>query len=222
MTKTIVPVTATAFLLCLLALTGCGNREKQDGGFFTSGSKEADQRADQRMAKAEQLQGGGEGAGESKKAKPAKPAEGAPAQVEGKTTLFDRLGGEKGLQTITNDFIDRALADPRVNWERKGVTRGGLSINRNKPVTWNASPENVGQLKKHIVQMLSIATGGPTFYDGLEMRDAHNGLKITNNEFDAAVGDLKATLDKLQIPNKEQKELLAIVESTRPQVVEER
>ena len=34
-----------------------------------------------------------------------------------------------------------------------------------------------------------------------------------------SVGDLKATLDKLQIPNTEQKELLAIVESTRPQIV---
>ena len=60
------------------------------------------------------------------------------------------------------------------------------------------------------------------FRERQEMRDAHTGLKITNNEFDAAVGDLKASLDKLQIPNKEQKELLAIVESTRPQVVEER
>ena len=44
-------------------------------------------------------------------------------------------------------------------------------------------------------------------------------MRITNPEFDAAVGDLKATLDKLQIPNTEQKELLAIVESTRPQIV---
>jgi hemoglobin len=47
-------------------------------------------------------------------------------------------------------------------------------------------------------------------------------MKITNAEFDAAVGDLKATLDKFQVPTDEQKELLAIVESTRPQVVEER
>ena len=30
------------------------------------------------------------------------------------------------------------------------------------------------------------------------------------------------TLDKLQIPNKEQKELLSIIESTRPQIVTER
>jgi len=54
------------------------------------------------------------------------------------------------------------------------------------------------------------------------MKDAHKGMKITNAEFDAAVGDLKATLDKMQLPNDDQKELLAIIESTRPQVVEQR
>jgi hemoglobin len=54
------------------------------------------------------------------------------------------------------------------------------------------------------------------------MKAAHAGKRITNSEFDASVGDFKASLDKLQIPNKEQKELLAIIESTRPQVVEER
>jgi hypothetical protein len=33
---------------------------------------------------------------------------------------------------------------------------------------------------------------------------------------------LKASLDKLQIPDREQKELLAIMESTRSQIVTER
>jgi hemoglobin len=47
-------------------------------------------------------------------------------------------------------------------------------------------------------------------------------MHISNAEFDAAIGDLKASLDKLRIPNKEQKELLAIVESTRPEIVEVR
>ena len=47
-------------------------------------------------------------------------------------------------------------------------------------------------------------------------------MAITNAEFDAAVGDLKATLDKVGIADQEQKELLAIIESTRVQIVEER
>jgi len=45
---------------------------------------------------------------------------------------------------------------------------------------------------------------------------------ISNPEFDAAVGDLKALLDRLKVPDTEQKELLAITESTRPEIVEQR
>jgi hemoglobin len=47
-------------------------------------------------------------------------------------------------------------------------------------------------------------------------------MHISNPEFDAALGDLKASLDRQQVPNKEQKELLAIIESTRPQIVTEK
>jgi hemoglobin len=80
----------------------------------------------------------------------------------------------------------------------------------------------VAKLKKHVGQFLALATGGPTTYEGAEMKNVHAGMHIANPEFDAAVGDLKATLDKLRVPTDEQKELLAIIESTRPQVVEQR
>jgi hemoglobin len=89
-------------------------------------------------------------------------------------------------------------------------------------VAKRATPENVASLEKHLAQFLALATGGPAQYDGKEMTPTHAGMRISNPEFDAAIGDLKASLDKLQIPNKEQKELLAIVESTRPQIVTQR
>jgi hemoglobin len=228
------------FLLVAIGLSpilGCSSKtpQKQNREFFTSGSKEADQRASQRMARDEQLTGSGEGAGEKGvkkavavksdgKASPLSPSGGTnkAAQVEGKLSLFDRLGGEKGLIAIVDDFMPRALQDPRVNWDRNGVKRGGISIHHGKSVAWNPTPENVSQLKKHLAQFLALATGGPARYEGKDMKAAHGNLHISNPEFDAAVGDLKASLDKLQIPNKEQKELLAIVESTRPEIVVER
>jgi hemoglobin len=202
--------------IALCSVAGCGGTKatKKDD-FFTSGSREADQRASQRMAKEQQL--GGTGAGENTKAG----GEGGAAQAEGKQPLFDRLGGEQGLTAIVDDFTVRALADPRVNWERKGVKRGGL-LTRSEPTPWNPTPQNVTTLKKHLVQFLSLATGGPAKYDGNEMKNVHAGMRITNPEFDAVIGDLKASLDKLRILDKEQKELLAIVESTRPQIVTER
>jgi hemoglobin len=69
---------------------------------------------------------------------------------------------------------------------------------------------------------LALTAGRPARYDGRELEVTHAKMRITNPEFDAVIGDLKATLDKLKIPSREQKELLAIVESTRLQIVTER
>jgi hemoglobin len=215
-------------LISLVACFGCHSKQqKKSNDFFTSGSREADQRASQTMAKSEQLAGSGEGAGEKgvKKASTAKPAanwtEGTnkAAQAEGKLGLFDRLGGEKGIAAIVDDFTPRVLQDPRVNWPRNGQKRKGFYLSGGASVTWSASPENVTRLKSHLTQFLTLATGGPAHYDGKDMKSSHANMRITNPEFDAAVGDIKASLDKLQIPNKEQKELLAIIESTRPEIV---
>jgi hemoglobin len=218
----------------LLGLTSCGTKKaatKKDD-FFTSGSREADQRASQTMARQEQLSGSGEGAGEKnvKKAN-SKDSDGESqasgtnkaAQVEGKLSLFERLGGSGGISNIVADFLPRVLADPRVNWPRKGIKQGGIfHRDQGDAPMWNASPANVDNLKKHMSEFLALATGGPPQYTGKEMKTAHDGMRIANPEFDAAVGDLKASLDRLKIPNKEQKELLAIVESTRPQIVTQR
>jgi len=222
---------ALLLLIALGATAGCGGgiAKKQNRDFFTSGSRDADQRASQRMAKDEELTGSGEGSGEKgvKKAKARGNATSSggtnqAAQVQGKMSLFERLGGEAGISNLVADFTSRVTQDPRVNWPRNGVKRGGFSVHSRQPVTWNATPENVAQLETHMVQFLVLATGGPAHYEGKEMKTSHAGMHITNPEFEAALGDLKATLDKLQTPNKEQKELLAIVESTRPEIVTEK
>jgi hemoglobin len=237
--------TGWKFLKCLswkwLALTipafilaGCGSNsaKKSNENFFTSGSREADQRASQRMAQQEQLAETGEGSGE----KGAKKTEAAntnhngsvngktntAVKVEGKLALFDRLGGVAGISNIVADFTPRVLADPRVNWERNGVKRGGLSLHSGQSVEWKATPQNVTVLKQHLAEFLALATGGPPHYTGKDLKSAHADMHISNPEFDAVIGDLKSSLDKLEIPNREQKELLAIVESTRPQIVTER
>jgi truncated hemoglobin YjbI len=192
-----------ALLVGSLALGGCGGGQTKQQDFFTSGSHAADQRAEQRIAKSDQLRG--------KHAGDEEPV---------KQSLYQRLGGEQGIKQIVGDFVSRALADPQVNWERKGIKSGILW--RRHSEEWSASGANIDKLKLHIEQFFALKTGGPTVYQGRDMKEVHAGMKVTNPEFDAAVGDLKATLDKLRVGQTEQKELLAIVESTRPQVVEKR
>lgn len=221
-------------VIALVALPGCHATPtaKANANFFTSGSKEADQRADQRMAQSEQLAGTGEGAGEPgvKKAEVKKNEQDAnaaangsqtnkAAKAENKLSLYQRLGSEAGVSNIVADFLPRAMDDPRVNWDRKGVTRGGFSFHAGQSVTWKDTPENVAKLEQHLAEFLTLATGGPAQYTGKQIETAHADMHITNPEFDAVIGDLKASLDTLQVPNVEQKELLAIIESTRPQIV---
>jgi hemoglobin len=187
------------------------------------------------MAQAEQLEGAGEGGGEKgvKKAKTKKSGDASvpsptgntnqAAQATNKLSLYERLGGQAGISNLVADSTQRVMEDPRVNWTRQGVTHGGISfLHKGKSETWNLTPENVEQLKKHMVEFLALATGGPAQYTGKPIEAAHANMQISNPEFDAAIGDLKASLDVLKIPNKEQKELLAIVESTRPQIVTKR
>jgi hemoglobin len=225
--------------MCALAavvasgLCGCKSSpaQKANENFFTSGSREADQRASQRMAQSEQLSGSGEGTGEKgvKKAEAKKSDAEAPgggtnkaAVATEKLSLFERLGGEQGISEVVSDFTPRVMDDPRVNWSREGVTRGGFSFHSGQSEAWKPTQQNVTVLKKHLVEFLELATGGPAHYTGRQLETVHAHMHISNPEFDAAIGDLKATLDKLKIPNLEQKELLAIIESSRPEIVTQR
>lgn len=197
-------VTLLALPLC--SLTGCGTSDVKDKDFHTSGSQEADQRAEQRVDQIQQIRGSS--ADQARK-----------GQLQ---TLYGRLGGASAIDAILDDFLGRVTQDPRVNWSRKGVTKGGMLGIGEKDASWQPTPANMARLKKHMAQFLALATGGPSEYQGKTMETTHQGMNISNVEFDAAVGDLKASLDAAHIPTQEQKELLAIIETTRTQIVEKR
>ena len=67
--------------------------------------------------------------------------------------------------------------------------------------------------------MVGWATGGPQKYTGRSMRDSHADLKITEGEWVAFCDDFQHTLDKFKVPAAEQKELFAIVQSTKADIV---
>ncbi len=69
--------------------------------------------------------------------------------------------------------------------------------------------------------MVCGATGGPQQYTGRSMRDSHAHLKITADEWTAFVDDFHQTLDKFAVPERERGELLAILGSTRGDIVVE-
>lgn len=122
------------------------------------------------------------------------------------STLWDRLGGAKGVSKVVDDFTALAAADPKVDF-----TRGGK---------FKLDDLAVAEFKKEMVAFVSSATGGPIKYTGKSMKDAHKGMGITNEEFDATVADLKKALAKNNVKAADADALLKIVETTRKDIVE--
>jgi hemoglobin len=70
-----------------------------------------------------------------------------------------------------------------------------------------------------VTEMVCWATGGPQRYSGRPMGDSHRHLMITAGEWEAFMDDFQQTLDKFGVPQPEQDQLKAIVESTREAIV---
>ena len=123
-------------------------------------------------------------------------------------TLYQRLGGHSAIVAVVDDFTNRAANDPAVNFTRKG-----------HPNEWKPTSADLNRFKVLLVQFIETNTGGPKNYEGRPMDVTHRGMEISNAEFDALAADLQATLNKFNVPQKEQGELMAVVGSTRSQIV---
>jgi len=116
--------------------------------------------------------------------------------------VFDRIGGRETVESVVDEFYDRVLNDERVHHHFEG--------------------SDTTALRAHQVQFISAVTGGPVEYDGRDMREAHRGMGITDEEFDVVAGHLNAALSGNGVPDEERERILAEVEALRPEVVEGR
>ncbi len=122
-------------------------------------------------------------------------------------TLYDRLGGVYSIATVVDDLIDRDMADAR--------------LNANPLVEEAHHRVPPAGFKYLVTEMVCWAAGGPQKYSGKPMAESHQHLKITGKEWDAFVDDVRQTLNKFNVPAQEQGELVAIVNSTRSDIVVE-
>ena len=119
--------------------------------------------------------------------------------------LYDRLGGVYAIASVVDAFIERLLvnntlnANPAIDAARKRVPKAGL--------------------KFQVAALVCEVTGGPCKYTGRTMKESHSHLNITEKEWDAMVADFRTTLDQFKVPAAEQKELITIVASTKPDIV---
>ena len=114
-------------------------------------------------------------------------------------TLYDRLGGKDAITAVIGDFVGNVAADKRIN-ARFAKT-------------------DIPHLKQMLVDQVCQATGGPCTYTGKSMKDAHQGMKITETEFSALVEDLTRSLDKFKVPEQEKTELLTALGGMKGDIV---
>lgn len=115
------------------------------------------------------------------------------------STLFERLGGEAAVNAAVDKFYERVLADNRINSFFEGL-------------------DMVAQANKQKA-FLTMVFGGPHNYTGKDMRAGHAHLGLTDEHFNAVVENLGATLKDLGVSDVDIKEVAAIAETTRNDVL---
>lgn len=127
------------------------------------------------------------------------------ARAAQEKSLYERLGGYNAIAAVVDDFIGRLVSDKR--FERFFVGH---------------SKDSQKRIRQHIVDQLCMAAGGPCAYTGRTMRDSHEGLGITEEDWTAAVNHLVATLNKFKVGKREQDDLLAAVSKFKGDIVEKK
>ncbi len=117
--------------------------------------------------------------------------------------LYERLGGYDAVSAVVDDFAGKLFTDPVV-----GKRFFGMS---------DDSREGFRQKNKNLVCKV---TGGPCKIISRSAKVTHGGLGIKASEFNIVVQHLVDTLNKFGVPEKEHKELLAIIGTLRPDSVE--
>jgi hemoglobin len=118
-------------------------------------------------------------------------------------TLYERLGGYDAITAVANDLLPRLRTDPQL--ARFWANRGEDGVKREKQL---------------LIDFLCASAGGPMYYRGRDMALAHRGMRISESDWNVFLGYAAATLAKFQVPEAEQRDVVAFVQSLKRDIVE--
>jgi hemoglobin len=118
-------------------------------------------------------------------------------------TLYTRLGGYDAIAAVAEDLLPRLTNDPQLRrfWDHRGE-------------------DGLRREKQLLIDFLCNASGGPLYYTGRNMLTAHRGMRISESDWRAFLGHLRATLVHFAVPQRERREVVAFIESTKGEIVE--
>jgi hemoglobin len=109
------------------------------------------------------------------------PVSGTPRGAEAPVSDYQRIGGGRAVSAVVDRFYESVLADPQL-----------------APFFVET---DVNRLKRHQVLLISQVMGGPADYDGSSLRDAHDGMNISSDDFGRVVTHLVAALQEASVPD---------------------
>ena len=126
-------------------------------------------------------------------------------QPSAQKTLYERLGGLKGITLVVDDFINRLVVNK--------------TLNKNPAINTGRKSSPPPYLKYQVSELVCQMTGGPCKYTGKAMKESHAHLNISEAEWNVMASEFKKSLDKFKVPAAEQKELFEIVGKTKGDIV---
>lgn len=120
-----------------------------------------------------------------------------------KKTLYERLGSYDAIAAVVNNLVPRLREDPQLArfWQHR-------------------SEDSLMRSKQLLIDFLCSRAGGPLYYTGRDMKTSHKGMGISESDWSAFFGHLQATLEAFQVPQAESDEVVAMVQSTKTDMVE--
>lgn len=114
-------------------------------------------------------------------------------------SLYQRLGQAEGIAAIVDEAVDRHAVNPLLAPRFSG--------------------KDLTHAKQMGAQFFCMGAGGPQRYEGRDLRTAHAGMNISEQELIATIDDFVAAMQRLGVGATEINEVVAILYSLKGDVL---
>lgn len=118
-------------------------------------------------------------------------------------SLYSRLGGYDAISAVVHELLSRLRADSQLGrfWDNRG-------------------DDGIAREKQLLIDYLCTNSGGPILYTGRDNQTTHQGMGITEQDWDIFIQHLKQTLAHFEVPETEADDVISFIETTKADIVE--
>jgi hemoglobin len=118
---------------------------------------------------------------------------------------WEQAGGTNTMRRVVELFVDRAVIDPCINYDRAGRYPQNL--------------QTIARTKSLALGFLSSALGGPLPYNGRSLADIHQPMAINAAELDAFLVHFQNAMHECGMPPAIVSQLMFAIAAVRPSIL---